>query len=81
MPFFDFECSKCGYTEEKLLQRSEIDTSFTCPDCKGILTRLMCCPEFKMAGAPPKNYQPLSKSQPKSQVRNINEIRRVEETK
>jgi putative FmdB family regulatory protein len=81
MPFYDFKCIHCDFIEEKMLPRTEIDHEYVCPRCNNKMKRQLCNPEFKMKGAPPRNYQPLSKSQPKSNVRNINEIRRVEETK
>ncbi len=81
MPFFDYVCKACETTEEFLLQRSELDKEILCPKCNAVMSRLIGNTDFKMAGAPPKNWQPMSKNQPKSQVRNIHEIRRVEETK
>ncbi len=81
MPFFDLYCKECDLTEEKLLNRSELDNEILCSKCGKPMSRLISNVDFKMKGAPPKDYKPLSKSQPKSQVRNIHEIRRVEETK
>ena len=82
MPFFDYICPICEIVEEKLLSRTELDTvTVTCPKCQNAMRRMISNVDFKMKGAPPKNWQPRTKSEPKSEVRNIHEIRRVEETK
>lgn len=38
MPIFDFVCSKCDNKEEKLVNRSEIDTQ-TCAKCEALLIK------------------------------------------
>ncbi len=36
MPLYDVTCS-CGYTEEQLLSRDELETQFTCPNCDELM--------------------------------------------
>ena len=79
MPFFDYICGACANELELLISRKDVDAEVLCPRCKFPMHRRMCNPEFKIDGAPPKNWQPLAKNQPKSEVRNIHEIRRVED--
>lgn len=82
-PFFNYKCENpnCAKIVELFLQRNELDEEQLCPECCSFMRRLLSSPEFKMVGAPPRNYKPLSRNNPKSEVRNIHEIRRVKETK
>ena len=71
MPFFDYEC-ECGKVEEVMLSRSELDTKeILCPECQKPMQRLVSNPDFKFAGQPPRNYQPLKKNNPKSHIEPI----------
>lgn len=71
MPFYDFKCTACGNVEELMLSRDKIDSEHRCSACKGVMKRLLSCPEFKMDKAPPKGYKPLAKSNPKSHIEPI----------
>lgn len=80
MPFFDYVCpkKKCQHTEEFLLSRKDLDTEILCPECQTPMRRLMNAPIFQIEGQPPRDWTPLKKNEPRSHVRNIHEIRRVE---
>lgn len=83
-PFFDYLCtnSECENIEEVLLVRSELDTKeVLCSKCQSVMKRLISSPPFKFAGEPPRDWKPRKTNNPKSEVRNIHEIRRVQETK
>jgi putative FmdB family regulatory protein len=79
---YDFQCKKCEIIEEKLISLSALETTkIMCSTCGEEMVRLIGAAEFKMSGAPPKGWKPKEKNQPKSEVRNIHDIRRVEYTK
>jgi len=76
MPSYTYLCKECGNQIEKILKINEVDSHVVnCPGCRQNMTRLIGCPEFKMAGAPPRGWKPLKKNSPKSEVRNIKEIK------
>lgn len=33
MPIYDYECKKCGYTEEMIVPNSEVKENGDCPEC------------------------------------------------
>ena len=81
MPFYDYKCDnpECDNIEEVMLSRDDLDKKeILCGKCASTMKRLISNPDFKMAGAPPKNWQPKSANKPKSEVRNIHGIRRIE---
>lgn len=43
MPTFDFECTKCGYKEERTLIGTNYDWDY-CPDCNGKMKKIIGAP-------------------------------------
>lgn len=51
MPIYDFACSACGHSFERLQKLSDADPS-VCPDCgKESVSRQVTAPSFRLAGS------------------------------
>ncbi|MBP6534744.1 MAG: zinc ribbon domain-containing protein [Arenimonas sp.] len=51
MPIYDFACSACGHSFERLQKLSDADPS-VCPDCgKASVSRQVTAPSFRLAGS------------------------------
>ncbi len=51
MPFYEYECSKCGFRDEVLQQISDAPLK-KCPNCgKNALRKLMSAPVFRLKGS------------------------------
>jgi putative FmdB family regulatory protein len=51
MPFYEYECSKCGYRDE-VLQKISDSPLKKCPACgKSALKKLMSAPVFRLKGS------------------------------
>lgn len=51
MPFYEYECSKCGYRDE-VLQKVSDSPLKKCPSCgKSALKKLMSAPVFRLKGS------------------------------
>ena len=50
MPIYEFECSACGDTFERLQKLSDPDPS-TCPECGAPIKRRLTAPAFRLAGS------------------------------
>lgn len=78
MAFFDYRC-ECGNEEEHVVSRRDLDTTqILCSLCGKTMKRLVSGGSFQISGQPPKAWSPLQKNNPKSEVRNIREVRRLE---
>jgi putative FmdB family regulatory protein len=51
MPIFEFSCPKCEHLSELFLRASEAETAQTCPDCGGLLQKLMSASGFAIGKA------------------------------
>jgi len=59
MPTYDYKCTECGFTFE-LFQPMSADTLKECPNCKGLLKRLIGAgsgPIFKGSGFYQTDYK------------------------
>lgn len=51
MPIYDFACSACGHSFERLQKMSDADPT-VCPDCgKASVSRQLTAPSFRLAGS------------------------------
>jgi putative FmdB family regulatory protein len=51
MPIYDFACSACGHSFERLQKLSDADPT-VCPDCgKASVSRQVTAPSFRLAGS------------------------------
>ena len=51
MPIYDFACSACGHSFERLQKLSDADPN-TCPECgKASVARQVTAPSFRLAGS------------------------------
>lgn len=51
MPIYDFACSACGHSFERLQKMSDADPT-VCPDCgKECVVRQVTAPSFRLAGS------------------------------
>ena len=47
-PLFDLVCEQCQVTHEVLIPLDELNNEIKCPDCGGILKRMIGTPAFKI---------------------------------
>lgn len=41
MPTYDYECSNCGYTEERFLSMQQSGKCVSCPECSGSMRKII----------------------------------------
>jgi putative FmdB family regulatory protein len=76
MPWYGYKC-ECGVEIEISLKIAELDShKEVCDECGKEMKRLLSAVPFKFEGDPPRDYQPLSSSKPKSQVKSVHDIKR-----
>jgi putative FmdB family regulatory protein len=46
---YDYQCQSCGHTKEALRDSND-DSYIECPECKGIMDRVISVPKVIMAG-------------------------------
>jgi len=69
MPIYEFQCNRCGNTQEEIctsMKRKPRKVECSC-GCR--MVPIMSSPAIsKLAGTPPSMWKPLKKSKPKSYV-------------
>jgi|19_taG_2_1085344.scaffolds.fasta_scaffold05074_3 putative FmdB family regulatory protein len=52
MPFYEFECDKCGYCDTFRVSIGDRDGFLSgCKSCDGVMRRRLNAPDFRMQGA------------------------------
>ena len=49
MPLYEYECESCGHREE-VIQRVGAPPIGSCPECGGVMKRLISAPAFQFKG-------------------------------
>lgn len=74
MPIYEFYCESCDTVTEKLLPISQCDFEQKCEKCNNPMKRRISVSDFQFKGAPPRHWKPLTKSNPKSEVRTARDL-------
>lgn len=70
MPIYEFECTSCGYRKEILiLKAADLKGSHKlgCPKCKGLMSKCISAPNFKVEGYSYSNRYGLRKDTAKKE--------------
>lgn len=75
-PIYEYQCTNkdCQEITDVVRSISERNEPAECGKCGAQAIKITSLSDFKIKGTPPRNWRPLSKSNPKSHVPNVKEM-------